>query len=452
MNKDLYLYNSRTRKKEKFIPLKEDNIRLYVCGPTVNNFAHIGNARPVVVFDVLFRILQNLYKKVTYVRNITDIDDKIITSALQKEISIQELTESTTKAFHEDMEALSALPPTFEPRATNHIDDMITLIQSLIDKGFAYENAGHVLFSVEKFKDYGKLSLKNMDEMIDGARVEVAPYKESAGDFVLWKPSSEIQPRWNSPFGYGRPGWHIECSAMSKHYLGDAFDIHGGGIDLIFPHHENENAQSCCANDTSYMANFWMHNGHLTVNGTKMSKSLGNFLTVKDLREKTNPEVIRLALLSSHYRQPLDFRDDLITYSKQTLDKFYNALLDFEDTPPVPCDIVLEALLDDLNTPLALHHMHQLISDLNKTKDPALASKIKGASNLLGILNNFPRSWFQSTRSSSLSESEILEWIEKRNLARSQRDFKTSDQIRDILREKGIILDDSPKGTTWRVE
>ncbi|MBP9753146.1 MAG: class I tRNA ligase family protein, partial [Proteobacteria bacterium] len=292
--------------------------------------------------------------------------------------------------------------------------------------------------------------LKNMDDMIAGARVEVAPYKEFSGDFVLWKPSSKDQPGWDSPSGYGRPGWHIECSAMSKSYLGEQFDIHGGGIDLIFPHHENENAQSCCANNTPFMANFWMHNGHLTVDGTKMSKSLGNFLTVKDLRLKWHPEVIRFALLSSHYRQPLDFSDDLLHQSKQALDRFYQALLDFKDIKPEPFELVENALRDDLNTPLAIYHLHQAVLELNKTKDPKIAFMIRGGGGDLGILNMNPDDWFKQSLSSSLSEEEILRCIEQRTKARSQKDFKTSDDIRDYLKQHGVIIDDSKLGTTWK--
>ncbi|CAO5683109.1 MAG: Cysteine--tRNA ligase [Holosporales bacterium] len=446
------LYNSRTRKKEVFKPLEENAVGLYVCGPTVYDLAHIGNARPVVVFDVLFRVLKKHYQTVTYVRNITDVDDKIITAAKEKNISIKELTTITTKAFHEDMEALFSLSPTYEPRATDHIQDMVSIIEVLIKKGFAYEREGHVLFRTKNFKSYGTLSLKNIEDMMAGARVEIAPYKEYVGDFVLWKPSLEDQPGWDSPFGYGRPGWHIECSAMSKHFLGKEFDIHGGGIDLIFPHHENENAQSCCANETSIMANFWMHNGHLTVDGTKMSKSLGNFLTVKDLRQKWHPEVIRLSLLSSHYRQPLDFNDDLMDNTKQSLDRFYNALSDFENVLPEPFDDVENALMDDLNTPLAIYHLHQATLQLNKTKDKKIAAKIKGGALLLGILNGSCEQWFRQALNKALSEEEIFAYINARNQARADKDFKTSDDIRRMLKEKGVILDDSKSGTTWRYE
>jgi cysteinyl-tRNA synthetase len=446
----LALYNSRTRKKEGFTPLT-NTVKLYVCGPTVYSFAHIGNARPVVVFDVLYRLLKQDYKDVVYIRNITDVDDKIIEAAQKKGIAIDVLTKETTKAFHEDMEALFSLPPTQEPRATDHINEMIQMINELIEKGFAYKSMGHVLFSVQKFKNYGELSLKNMDDMIAGARVEVAPYKEFGGDFVLWKPSSGDQPGWNSPFGFGRPGWHIECSAMSKTYLGETFDIHGGGIDLIFPHHENENAQSCCAHNTPYMANFWMHNGHLMVNGSKMSKSLNNFLTVKDLRQTTHPEVIRLALLSSHYRQPIDFNDDLLEESKKTLDRFYTALQDFKDVKAKPCEDVENALRDDLNTPLAFYHLHQLVTQLNKTKDPCLAAYIKGGALLLGLLNITSDEWFRSSfHVKNISEEEIVELIQKRTHARLQKDFKTSDEIRDYLKSKGVIIKDEQNETTWR--
>lgn len=443
------LYNSRTRQIEPFSPLRPDHIRFYVCGPTVYDFAHVGNARPVVVFDVLFRLLQKTYPNVTYVRNITDIDDKIMKGALDKNIPIDQLTRETTKLYHQDMSALYALPPTHEPRATEHVPGMINLIETLIAKGFAYASHGHALFSVKKHVAYGSLSNRNSEELLAGARVEVAPYKQDAGDFVLWKPSTDDQPGWESPWGRGRPGWHIECSAMSHHFFEGTFDIHGGGIDLIFPHHENEVAQSCCAFDLPYMANVWMHNGHVTVDGEKMSKSLGNFLTVHDLLKKFPGEAIRLTLLSSHYRQPLDFSDESLSVSKSILDRFYQALSGYEDAQPTACLEVEEALFDDLNTPLAISHIHEKIKILNKTNDPKIASEIKAAGVLLGLFNQSSKSWFQGG-SDGLSEEEIEALIQSRREARTNKDFKASDRIRDHLLSHSIVLEDTPQGTTWK--
>ncbi len=364
----LALYNTLSKQKEPFEPLDPNYVRMYVCGPTVYDFAHIGNARPVVVFDVLFRLLKNLYKRVVYVRNITDVDDKINTAAKENKENIRQLTDRTTEAYHDDMNALNALPPTREPRATEHIPQMIHMIEELIKKDFAYPETGHVLFETGKYKNYGALARRSLDEMIAGARIEVALYKRNPGDFVLWKPSHEDEPGWDSPWGRGRPGWHIECSAMSAAYLGEEFDIHGGGIDLVFPHHENEVAQSCAAHGTERMAKYWLHNGHLMVDGSKMSKSLGNFLTVRDLLSEHQGETIRYALLASHYRQPLDFTKDQLMQAKQSLDKFYRALGDAGnfsvDLPHVePDSSVMEALLDDMNTPLALTHLQNLVTD-----------------------------------------------------------------------------------------
>lgn len=448
--KPFFLYNSRTRQKSIFTPLT-DCVRMYVCGPTVYDKAHVGNARPVVVFDLLFRILKQRYPDVVYVRNITDVDDKIIQAALTKNIDISALTQATTADFHADTQALYALAPTIEPRATDHIQQMQDMIKKLIDQGFAYVEQGHVLFSVEKDNAYGALSLKSKEDLLAGARVEVAPYKRAAGDFVLWKPSDSSQPGWDSPWGFGRPGWHIECSAMSRQYLGETFDIHGGGIDLIFPHHENENAQSCCAHQTDYMANFWVHNGHVTINGAKMSKSLNNFITVSDLRQTVHPEVIRLCLLSAHYRQPLDYTESLSKKCKADLDRFYKALEGYEDVcPSTLCPMVEEALLDDLNTPLAFAHLHELVTKLNKQKDSSIAAQIKATANLLGILQVNPSDWFKTSLTQDVDTHHIEALIEERTHARKNKDFKRSDAIRDLLKEKGIILDDMPTGTTWR--
>lgn len=444
------LYNSRTRKKESFQPLDPKHVKMYVCGPTVYDFAHIGNARPVVVFDVLYRLLKQNYDNVCYVRNVTDVDDKIIQAAHDRNISIHELTTTTLAYFHSDMSALNALEPDHEPKATEHIEQMITLVKKLLDKGFAYVSKGHVLFEAHKYSDYGKLAQKNQDDLIAGARVEKASYKKNDADFVLWKPSIGDEPGWNSPWGYGRPGWHLECSAMSYHYLGETFDIHGGGIDLIFPHHENEVAQSCCGYDTSVMSNFWVHNGHLTVDGEKMSKSLGNFKTVRELIKKYPPEVIRLALLYSHYRQPLDFSDTVLQDVHNTLNKFYRALKNFDHVAAEFCPQMTSALNDDLNTPKLLSIMYEYLTQLNTTASAQAAAYIKGGGILLGVLNRSFEEWFQQREGQNLSAQEIEDYINKRKAARDNKDFKASDDIRDFLKEQGIALDDSSTKTTWR--
>ncbi len=452
----LSLYNTLTRTKEIFVPINPDKVGLYVCGPTVYDRAHLGNARPVVVFDVLYRLLKSQYPNVCYVRNITDIDDKINAAAKANGEPISSLTARTIVAYHEDMAALGALPPDIEPHATAHIDQMIAMISQLIDKGHAYESLGHVLFSVNSFDEYGQLSRRQQEELIAGARVEIAPYKRDPGDFVLWKPSDADLPGWDSPWGRGRPGWHIECSAMSGEYLGPVFDIHAGGIDLIFPHHENEVAQSRCAHGTDKLANYWLHNGHLTITGTKMSKSLGNFFTVRQLLETASGEVIRAALLSTHYRQPLDWTDDTLPQAKQMLDRLYTALrqVDCGDEKGEPESEFLKALEDDINTPQALAYLHDVATRLNKETDlaqkRALAACLRSAGALLGLLQQDPEEWFKSANSSSLSSAEIEDLIAKRKQARLDKDFKTSDLIRDQLLEKGVILEDGAGGTTWR--
>lgn len=444
----LTLYNSLTRRKEAFTPLDPAHVRMYVCGPTVYDRAHLGNARPVVVFDVLYRLLKRLYPRVTYVRNITDVDDKINAAAKARGLPIAAITEETIQNYHADMNALGALPPDVEPRATAHIPHMIAMIETLIAKGFAYANGGHVLFRVSKYSEYGVLSRRSLDELLAGARVDVAPYKENPGDFVLWKPSSEDLPGWQSPWGRGRPGWHIECSAMSKAYLGETFDIHGGGIDLIFPHHENEVAQSCCAHGTPRMANYWLHNGHLMVEGAKMSKSLGNFLTVQDLLSQHHGEIIRVALLMTHYRQPLDWRLDVLAQAKATLDRYYTALHNEKDIPEAPpAAPVWEALCDDMNTPQALSPIHELITALN-SGNKEVAGTLKASAALLGFGQLDPDVWFKG------STDEDTTWIEEaiaaRKAARERRDFAESDRIRNELTAQGIVLEDSPQGTTWR--
>ncbi|PWC85361.1 cysteinyl-tRNA synthetase [Azospirillum sp. TSH100] len=454
----LDLYNTLTRRKERFEPLRPDHVGMYVCGPTVYDTAHIGNARPVVVFDLLFRLLSRLYPAVTYVRNITDVDDKIIDRARDSGEPIDALTARTTSLFHADMDALNALRPTIEPRATQHIGQMIALIATLIERGNAYAAEGHVLFSVPSMPSYGQLSRRSLEDMIAGARVEVAPYKRDASDFVLWKPSTPEQPGWDSPWGRGRPGWHIECSAMAKEHLGATFDIHGGGLDLIFPHHENEIAQSCCANGTDRLARTWVHNGFVTVEGEKMSKSLGNFFTVHDLLDEFPGEAIRLTLLSAHYRQPLDFTREGIRQAKGALDRWYQALRG-EPVPAageVPFD-VLAALEDDLNSPLAIAHLHELATAVNKAKSDAEKAAAKGAllaaGQQLGLLQQDPEAWFRwapTGGDEGLSDADVEQLIADRKAARAAKNFAEADRIRKELADKGIVLEDGPQGTTWK--
>lgn len=449
----LSLYNTLTRKKETFTPLDPPNVTLYLCGPTVYDRAHIGNARSVVVFDVLRRLLETTYA-VTYVRNITDIDDKIMNAAKEKNISIHDLTHQTTAYYHEDMAALKTRVPTHEPRATDHIPSIIDYIQKLITASYAYEVEGHVLFDVLAYGPYGSLSRCHPDDIVAGARVDVAPYKKNPQDFVLWKPSSVDQPGWDSPWGRGRPGWHIECSAMSHDLLGPSFDIHGGGQDLMFPHHENEMAQSQSLYGSSSFARYWLHIGLLTVNGQKMSKSLGNFLTVKDLRQKAPGEVLRLALLSTHYRQNLDWTDDSIVRAKATLDRFYRALEGFKGEGQ-PSDLVLKALNDDLNIPQALTYLHDIVHKIYQEKDEKtktlLQGQLKASALLMGLLEESVSAWFQ-TPDASLSRSHIEDLLTKRHMARSQGDFKEADRIRAYLLTMNIIIEDTPLGSTWRMK
>ena len=453
----LDLYNTLTRRKERFAPLRPDHVGMYVCGPTVYDTAHIGNARPVVVFDLLFRLLKRLYPSVTYVRNITDVDDKIIDRSRDSGEPIEDLTQRTTDLYHADMDALNALRPTIEPRATHHISHMIALIQLLIERGHAYAAEGHVLFSVPSMAEYGQLSRRSQDEMIAGARVEVAPYKRDASDFVLWKPSSDDQPGWDSPWGRGRPGWHIECSAMAKEHLGVTFDIHGGGLDLIFPHHENEIAQSRCAHGGEHLARTWVHNGFVTVEGEKMSKSLGNFFTVHELLDEYPGEAIRLTLMSAHYRQPLDFTRDGLKQSKATLDRWYQALRG--DPAPAEAELpfdVLAALEDDLNTPLAISHLHELASAVNKAQGDAEKAAAKGAllaaGQALGLLQQEPEAWFRwaPKGAAALSDAVIEGLIADRLAARKAKNFAEADRIRKELADQGIVLEDGPQGTTWK--
>jgi cysteinyl-tRNA synthetase len=458
------LYNTLTRKKEPFAPLDPKNVRMYVCGPTVYDYAHIGNARPVVVFDALFRLLRHLYgtAHVTYVRNVTDVDDKIIKAATDSNEPIAALTVRTFKAYEDDMAALGALTPTHQPRCTETIPQMVALIEILIAKAFAYAADGHVLFHVPAMSTYGQLSRRSLDDMIAGARVEVAPYKKHPADFVMWKPSTPEQPGWDSPWGRGRPGWHIECSAMAKDLLGVTFDIHGGGQDLIFPHHENEIAQSLSAHDGAPLARVWMHNGFVQIGAEKMSKSLGNFFTVHELlQEGHRGEAIRLALLSAHYRQPLDISRDAIKEAKDQLDRFYIGLDKVRDVVPESMDAppldVLAALEDDLNTPMALSHLHEALTALNRATSSAEKAHWKAAlvadGQLLGLLQDDPARWLKGepvTKSDGADATWIDDRIVARAAARKAKDFVEADRIRKELLDAGVILEDGPKGTTWR--
>lgn len=460
----LHLYNTLARKKQAFTPLDKTSIGMYVCGPTVYDYAHIGNARPVIVFDVLFRLLKEIYgaDHVTYVRNITDVDDKIIAAHQQSGEDIGSITSRTTAAFHSDMAALGNLEPSIEPRATDHIPQMIVIIEKLIADGHAYESQGHVCFNVPSMPDYGRLARLNRDELIAGARVDIAPYKKDASDFVLWKPSDADQPGWDSPWGRGRPGWHIECSAMSSEYLGETFDIHGGGQDLIFPHHENEIAQSCCAHGDGTFAQTWMHNGYLMVEGEKMSKSLGNFVTVHDLLQEHHGETIRLAMLMTHYRKPLDWTAHGLFEAKIILDKWYETLKETLDILPNDDHIennALEALCDDLNTPGAIAQLHNLNNLIRGflNEDLGQLQTFKGQflalGRLMGLFQLDPEDWFKWTPENAgegLSDTEIEDLITQRRNARTNKDFARSDQIRDDLAAQGIVLEDGADGTTWK--
>ncbi|MCP4841285.1 MAG: cysteine--tRNA ligase [Halieaceae bacterium] len=455
---NLRLHNTLTGEKELFEPLEPDTVRMYVCGPTVYNLAHIGNARPVVVFDTLFRLLQTQYENVVYARNITDIDDKIIKAAQQEDRTIDSITDEYTGKFREDMSQLNALAPTLEPQATQNIAAMIELTETLIDKGHAYEAEGHVLFAVESMPEYGRLSNRSLDDMLAGARVEVASYKRHPGDFVLWKPAKAEDPGWGSPWGRGRPGWHLECSAMIREHLGDTIDIHGGGRDLIFPHHENEIAQSRCAHGGDYVR-YWMHNAYVDIDGEKMSKSLGNFRTVRDLLERYRGEVLRFALLSAHYRSPLNFSVELLDRAQGTLDSLYSTLRDVQNVEAdlsvaLDDEAFYSALNDDLNTPLAIAEIHALAKQLHKSQEDekaSLKSRLLAAGNLLGILQQAPRDWLQDGVSDEAISAETIEGlIEERKAAKLAKDYGRADQIREDLLEQGVVLEDSQEGTRWR--
>ena len=447
MNEDIFLTNNLSNKKEKFVPIDKNNIGMYVCGPTVYDDPHIGNARPIVIFDILFKILKSKFSSVTYVRNITDVDDKIIKSSNEKKISISDLTETVIRSFSEDCNYLNCENPTEQPKATEHIDLMIEMISELIKKGFAYENNNHVYFEVKKFDDYGQLSNKKLDELIAGSRIEVSDNKKNSEDFVLWKPSLESEPSWDSPWGKGRPGWHLECSAMSKKFLGNEFDIHGGGIDLIFPHHENEIAQSRCANDTKVFANYWLHNAFITMSNEKMAKSQGNILKIKDFRDKVSGQVLRLALISAHYKQPLDWNDKLLQDCQNTIDKWYNVYLpsnqDLED------EIILP-LYDDINTPGYIANLHKLYDKANKGSDKD-KQRFNSACNFIGLLQETKEEWLNYKKDKAqISEEEINNKIELRNKARLNKDYKEADNIRDYLLDKGVLIEDKDGTTIWK--
>ena len=447
MNKDIFLTNNLSNKKEKFVPIDEKNIGMYVCGPTVYDDPHIGNARPIVIFDILFRILKNKFSSVTYVRNITDVDDKIIKSSNEKKISINDLTETVIKSFSEDCNYLNCENPSQQPKATEHIDLMIEMISKLIKKGFAYENKKHVYFEVKKFDDYGQLSNKKLDELIAGSRIEVSDNKKNSEDFVLWKPSLDNEPSWDSPWGMGRPGWHLECSAMSKKFLGNEFDIHGGGIDLIFPHHENEIAQSRCANDTKVFANYWLHNAFITMSNEKMAKSQGNILKIKDFRGKVSGQVLRLALISAHYKQPLDWNDKLLEDCQNTIDKWYNVYLPSNKNLD---NEIIQPLYDDINTPGYIANLHKLYDKANKGNDED-KQIFNSACNFIGLLQENKEEWLNYKKDKvDISEAEIKKMIELRNKARADKNYKEADNIRDYLLDKGVLIEDKDGKTIWK--
>ena len=454
----LLLHDTLQGKKVPFEPLVPGKVTMYLCGPTVYNYAHIGNARPAVVFDLLARLLRRSYD-LTFARNITDVDDKINAAAAEAGVPIGDITERFIEAYNEDMGAIGVQMPDVEPRATQHIAEMVAMIETLIEEGHAYEAEGHVLFDVESYDAYGRLSRRDLREMIAGARVEVAPYKRSPQDFVLWKPSTPELPGWDSPWGRGRPGWHIECSAMSERHLGKTIDIHAGGQDLVFPHHENELAQSTCAHGGAPFARYWLHNGFLSIDSTKMSKSLGNVLLVHNLIREMPGEVIRLALLNAHYRQPLDWSDESVAAARRMLDRLYGALrgIDLSEADRAAAEIpgeLIAALEDDLNTPKALAAMFNLARELNKEDDAqkrrARAAELRAAGDLMGLLQMDPEAWFAGEDEGGLSAERIEALISERTAAKAARDFAVADRIRDELAAEGVIIEDGPDGTKWR--
>ncbi len=455
------LYNTESKSKSEFVPANPEHVTMYVCGPTVYSYAHIGNARPPVVFDILARVLRSQYQKVTYVRNITDIDDKINKAAATEGVEIKVISERYTKAYHDDLAALGVQPPTIEPKVTEHVAEIHNIIANLIESDHAYEAEGHVLFSVSSYAEYGQLSKRDPEELLAGARVEVAPYKRDAGDFILWKPSNDEQPGWDSPWGRGRPGWHIECSAMAATHLGKTVDIHGGGHDLVFPHHENERAQSTCAHNGEPFVKYWLHNGFVNVDSEKMSKSIGNVLLVRDLLKDAPGEAIRYVLMAAHYRAPLDWNDEVLQQAKSSLDRLYGALWDLQELL-VPEDIgdqipkaFKQALYDDLNTSKALAELFSLSKQANSSDDNSQKVKLKAAllqsGEWLGLLQQDPQSWFRGT----LSEQEVAQidqLIAERITAREEKNWTRADEIRDILTDKRVLVEDSATGTRWRIE
>jgi len=459
----IVLYNTLNRRKEEFVPQHRDpqsraRVTMYVCGPTVYSTPHIGNARPAVVFDVLARLLRSRYELI-YARNITDVDDKINAAAQEAGVEISAISERYIDAYHEDMDALGVLPPDIEPRATEHIAEMLEMIAGLVENGHAYAADGHVLFRVRSFEQYGHLSRRDPRELLAGARVDVAPYKEEPGDFILWKPSTPELPGWDSPWGRGRPGWHLECSVMAARHLGTTIDIHGGGNDLIFPHHENEIAQSTCAHHGKLFSRFWLHNGFVNVDRAKMSKSLGNIVLVRELLKQAPGEAIRLALLNAHYRQPLDWSDDVLVEARRKLDRLYGSLRDISGWQDRwesvdPDRVFIEALEDDLNTPRALAALFEIAREANRSDSASerteLAARLRASADMLGLLGAEPERWFTADESAALSGEEIDKRLAERNKARAARDFAEADRIRDELDGLGISIEDGPDGTRWR--
>ncbi|HET8904021.1 MAG TPA: cysteine--tRNA ligase [Saccharospirillum sp.] len=458
----LTVYNTLSGKKEPFVPLDPNRVTFYACGPTVYNYIHVGNGRSAVVFDLLFRVLKTQFSNVIFARNLTDVDDKINASAKAEGVDIKTFADTYANAYQEDMAALGNLEPTLQPRATEHIPQIIDIIERLIDRGHAYAAEGHVLFAVDSMRDYGQLSRRNIDDMMAGARVEVADYKRHPMDFVLWKPSSEDLPGWDSPWGRGRPGWHIECTAMIMAHLGDTIDIHGGGSDLIFPHHENEMAQGlCCVPDSQGYARYWIHNAMLDVEGEKMSKSLGNFTVLRDVLNEQPGEVVRLTLLSAHYRSNLNWSEQLLSQSRQTLDRLYTVLRDSQELEAmVPDDLssleAVQALLDDLNTPKAIAALYELTGQFFKTTDNTERARLKGElkaiTNILGIAQQDPMTWFHGQQQGGMQPDEIEDLIQQRQDAKKAKDFSRADEIRDELKRAGILIQDTREGTQWSRE
>lgn len=469
----LVLYNTLHKKKEVFDPIDKNRITMYVCGPTVYSYAHIGNARPAVVFDILFRLLRYHFSNVIYVRNITDIDDKINNAAQELGVPISQITEKYAKIYSDDMKALGNKIPTHEPRVTENMEEIIQIIKTLVENGHAYYKKDHVLFHVPSFEKYGALSGRDTKDLLAGARVESAPYKKDTGDFVLWKPSDDNAPGWPSPWGRGRPGWHIECTGMSRKYLGEVFDIHGGGMDLIFPHHENEIAQGACSSKTQDYCRYWVHNGFVKVEGQKMSKSLGNVLLVHELIKEHKGEVLRYCLLSSHYRQPLNWTENLLQQGKEVLDKFYRTIETVEQECGWAmsgaqtmqgkdiCPEIIEALNDDLNMSKVFAVLHKMAADARRETDPKKkienTEKLISAAQFIGLLNSTPAQWFQKEKiavdkntSNQIDAEKIEMLIQERFEARNEKNFKRADEIRDTLKEMGIVLEDKPDGTDWK--